>query len=70
MGDHADYAMSRGCEDWKWSYDGGRRMPQEDGDRCDCGGTLVIRINRITGVKFLGCSNFPKCRFSNKLKEK
>lgn len=29
---------------------------------CECGGTLVPRINRKTGHKFLGCSRFPRCR--------
>lgn len=27
-----------------------------------CGGALVQRVNRSTGQRFLGCSNFPKCR--------
>lgn len=27
-----------------------------------CGGELVVRENKETGKKFLGCSNFPQCR--------
>jgi hypothetical protein len=32
--------------------------------RPGCGGKLVTRTNSSTGQHFLGCSNFPKCRFS------
>ena len=34
------------------------------GDKCDCGGLLVLRTNSITNTKFLGCNNFPKCKKS------
>lgn len=33
----------------------------EDGS-CDCGGHAVKRHNSKTGEPFWGCSNFPKCR--------
>ena len=33
-------------------------------DECEAGGHPVIRINRQTGEKFLGCSAFPKCRWT------
>ncbi len=29
---------------------------------CDCGGKLVVRTSSINGRKFLGCTNFPKCK--------
>lgn len=29
-----------------------------------CKHKLVDRINKKTNSKFLGCSNFPKCKFS------
>lgn len=37
--------------------------PAPDAAPCPrCGAALVQRINRSTGQRFLGCSNFPKCR--------
>lgn len=39
----------------------------EAGSPCSkagCGGKLVERVNSYTGQRFLGCSNFPKCRNS------
>lgn len=37
--------------------------PAPDAAPCPrCGGALVQRVNRSTGQRFLGCSNFPKCR--------
>lgn len=72
MGDHADDAMERGCENWDWIGRGEeyrRAPPKEEGDLCKCGGELVIRMNRSTKVRFLGCSNYPKCCFSAKLWE-
>ena len=32
-----------------------------------CGGELLERRNRHNGDKFLGCSNFPRCRFTQPL---
>jgi len=29
-----------------------------------CKGTLVIRINKGTGQKFIGCNNYPECRYT------
>lgn len=29
-----------------------------------CGSPLVKRVNSYTGEEFLGCSAFPKCRYS------
>jgi ssDNA-binding Zn-finger/Zn-ribbon topoisomerase 1 len=33
-------------------------------DCTQCGGKLVRRKNRATGETFLGCSNYPKCKFT------
>ena len=30
---------------------------------CD-GGTTVKRINKMTAAQFLGCDQFPKCKYS------
>lgn len=32
-----------------------------------CGGVLVQRHNRSTGDAFRGCSNFPKCRYTERV---
>jgi hypothetical protein len=32
------------------------------GDRCECGGEVVIRTRRSDRSRFLGCSRFPACR--------
>ena len=34
-----------------------------------CKGTLAIRTNRQTGEDFLGCSEYPECRFTRPLTE-
>ncbi len=31
-----------------------------------CGGTLVERRNRTTGEAFVGCANFPRCRYTQR----
>lgn len=32
---------------------------------CVCGkGKMIIRENKKTGIKFLGCSEFPRCRIT------
>lgn len=32
-----------------------------------CGGKLVKRKNRSTGESFLGCDNYPKCKYTQPL---
>lgn len=32
-----------------------------------CGGVLVERTSKADGRKFLGCSNYPKCKFTKKI---
>lgn len=29
-----------------------------------CGGVLILRTNKRDGSKFWGCSNYPRCRYS------
>lgn len=29
---------------------------------CECGGTMIPKLNSKTGRKFMGCSRFPDCR--------
>lgn len=36
-------------------------VPETHGS-CSCGGNFVIRTNRQKGNKFLGCTNYPRCR--------
>ena len=38
------------------------RRPQKHPHECP--GKLVQRINAATGAKFIGCSRFPKCRWT------
>ncbi|AJC72494.1 DNA topoisomerase I [Thermococcus guaymasensis DSM 11113] len=38
-----------------------RRKPLVVGKCPKCGGDLIIRYNRKTGKRFVGCSNWPKC---------
>ena len=46
-----------------------KRGPQPIGRQCpECGGELVIRWGRYG--KFIGCSNFPKCRYTEPWLEK
>ncbi len=72
MGDGADDAMERDFDSY---WEEGFRDPDDcpeyvpsqpryAGDPCPkgCDGTLVLRKNRTTGVEFLGCSSFPKCK--------
>lgn len=33
----------------------------------DCPGDEVVRTNHTTNVKFMGCSNFPTCKWSRDL---
>ncbi|WP_297438238.1 DNA topoisomerase I [Thermococcus sp.] len=39
----------------------GRKKPLVVGKCPKCGGDLVVRYNRRTGKRFVGCSNWPKC---------
>lgn len=34
---------------------------------CSCGGTWFDRINSQTGVHFLGCSHYPRCKQTKSL---
>ena len=34
-----------------------------------CKGRLVIRTNKASGQKFLGCENFPECRYTEPIEE-
>ncbi|ASJ12039.1 DNA topoisomerase I [Thermococcus thioreducens] len=47
----------------KKSVDGekGRKGPLIIGKCPKCGGDLVVRYNRKTGKRFVGCSSWPKC---------
>ena len=38
-----------------------KRKPLVVGKCPKCGGDLVVRYNRRTGKRFVGCSNWPKC---------
>jgi DNA topoisomerase-1 len=45
-----------------------RSQPEPTGENCpDCGKPLVIRSSRRG--KFIGCSGYPKCRFSKNLEQ-
>jgi ssDNA-binding Zn-finger/Zn-ribbon topoisomerase 1 len=33
----------------------------------ECGAEMVVRTNRKTGERFLGCSRFPDCTFTEEL---
>ena len=35
----------------------------------DCGKPLVVRANRETGQKFLGCSQYPQCQHTEPMAE-
>lgn len=35
----------------------------------ECGHDLIVRLNGADGSRFLGCSEFPKCRHSQALPE-
>jgi len=35
-----------------------------EGQPCSCGGEKVVRTRRSDGKPFLGCSRFPKCRYT------
>jgi DNA topoisomerase-1 len=38
--------------------------PQEVGRNCPkCGAPLIFRNSKKTGIQFIGCSTFPKCKY-------
>lgn len=45
------------------TWQGGKgRTGVREGDPCECGGTFVARTRRSDGHRFLGCSEWPRCR--------
>lgn len=34
-----------------------------------CNGRLVIRTNKSTGQKFIGCENYPKCKYTEPMEQ-
>ncbi|HWR40372.1 MAG TPA: type I DNA topoisomerase [Patescibacteria group bacterium] len=45
----------------------GPRVRQETGEACPvCGKSLLIRENRRTGEKFVGCSGYPECSYTRR----
>jgi len=66
MGDYADMAFDRDFA--RWEDDGFPPTPRvrvKAGDPCaklGCPGIRVERTNRKTGERFLGCSEFPRCK--------
>ncbi|NJD99140.1 DNA topoisomerase I [Thermococcus sp. LS1] len=45
----------------KKTIEKGEKKPLVVGKCPKCGGDLVVRYNRKTGKRFVGCSNWPKC---------
>ena len=35
----------------------------------ECGAPLVVRVNRTTDERFLGCTRYPDCRYTCPLPE-
>lgn len=35
--------------------------------RCEAGTRLVVRTNNQNGSRFLGCPNFPDCRYTEEI---
>lgn len=44
-----------------------KQRPANRPQLCQCGGRMVVRTRRRDGHKFLGCSNFPRCRQTRSL---
>lgn len=41
---------------------------EKSGKKCpDCGKEMLVRINRTKGTKFLGCSQYPRCKHTDKI---
>jgi len=85
MGDHADDAVNRafdsmGEDDYGDPFDledivtsAARREGPKVGDNCPSrgckGGKIVLRKNKYTGVEFLGCDQYPKCKYNSSIEE-
>ena len=42
---------------------------EQTGEQCpECGGNLIIKLGR--GGRFIGCDNYPECKFTRSLTEK
>lgn len=74
MGEMADYYLDRmfddmmciGCgADVDWCRCDGPRPQKLHAEGCE--GKEVVRTNSKTNVQFIGCSAFPKCKFSRTL---
>lgn len=35
----------------------------------ECGGKMILKVNRKTGHKFWGCENYPSCTYTQQKKE-
>lgn len=75
MGEFADDALDREINESLTELDEDSdehpyyvKVPEPKiGDKCDqsgCNGIMVERTNSKTKTKFLGCSEFPKCKKS------
>jgi hypothetical protein len=78
MGDHANDACDDaffetfGGHEWgsreDYDFDDGCSrilVKKRLGDECrDCTGHMVSRFNSSTMQKFLGCSRYPKCKYT------
>lgn len=73
MGDMAEYSLETAfgeylcqdcmCEDF-CSCGVPPFVPAKKHETTVCGGREVERTNKSTGQKFIGCSAFPKCKWS------
>ncbi|WP_457743110.1 DNA topoisomerase I [Thermococcus sp.] len=54
-------SASRTADAPKKPANGEKKAPLVIGKCPKCGGDLVVRYNRKTGKRFVGCSNWPKC---------
>jgi ssDNA-binding Zn-finger/Zn-ribbon topoisomerase 1 len=44
-----------------------QRLKAEKLGKCQCGCQRVERVNKQSGTKFLGCSNYPKCNITSSI---
>jgi ssDNA-binding Zn-finger/Zn-ribbon topoisomerase 1 len=44
------------------------KLERERLGKCQCGCQRVERVNKQSGTKFLGCSNYPKCNITTSIK--
>ena len=50
-------------------YEEVKKFVEETDEKCpECGGSLIVRMSRFG--KFLGCSGFPKCRFTKPIESR